>query len=251
VDVKDAGRSLRTLLFAPESFFEEHAPEQTIGTAIIVVLAVTLITTIGFALIGWLFAANIDATVTVTTMEPWSNSTCASFRSINQNTNMSTIPEPCTIDKPRTKQVDIGDKVWDAFVGRLPVFFVASVIGWILIAAGLHIVSALTGGEGAFTATLSVAGWAMVLQVLQTVFGVASIYLMIESTDFATNPELLQQQMEQLRHSSGGILGTLVVTIWQGYIWTHGLRYARNLQYSSAALTAGVIALIALLFSLV
>lgn len=244
---KPLRRQLMALLFDPATFFDRRSPRRSLGSASGVVLAIALLTTTGVAAVGWQFATSIDATVTETVMEPWPAETCESFQEMNHT------PEPCTIDEPRTREVDVGAEIWQMLVGKLPLVFFGTLLGWVLIAAGLHVVSVMFDGEGSFGATLSVAGWAMVPQVVQLAVGLASASLLIHGTTFSSDPAALADQLERLASGSAGLaaaVATVVVTVWQAYIWAYGLRRARNLRLGDAAVTAGVVGTLWLLFAL-
>ncbi|WP_188975543.1 YIP1 family protein [Halocalculus aciditolerans] len=239
--------ALFDLLVRPDAFFERDGA-WSLGRAFGVVLAVSAVTTAAVAAMGWLFTSNIDATVTVTTMEPWSDATCESFAEMNST------PEPCTIDEPQTKQVSVGAKVWSAFVGRLPFVFVASLLGWVLVAAALHAATWLLGGEGSFAGTLTVAGWAVVPTIVQAAFALVGFTLLVRGTAFSNDPEVLVQQLRTLSSSTGNAwaaVGGLVAGVWQAYIWTHGLAHARSLRVSDAAVAAGIVAVVTIALSLV
>jgi hypothetical protein len=246
--LRDALHALRTLLFDPRSFFETHPPERSLGSAALVVVAVAAVTTVAFVAIGEYMAAQIDATVTVTTMEPWPESTCQSFADMN-----TSLPEPCTIDEPRTKQVSVGAKLRDAIYGRIPVIFFGTLLGWVLVAVALHAVGAFTGSRGSFTATLAVTGWATPAQLVQTVLGAAGLVFLLSGVDFASDPELLAEQLRRLTNTTGtaiGVLGALVGTAWQAFIWTHGLQEGHDAQPGSAAVASGIVAVLLFVLSL-
>lgn len=246
--LRDALHALRTLLFDPASFFETHPPERSLAGAALVVVAVAVVTSVVVAGIGEYMAAQIDATVTRTTMEPWSESMCQSFADMD-----GPLPEQCTIDEPQTKQVSVGAELRDAIYGRVPVIFFGTLLGWVVVAVALHAVGAFTGSRGSFTATLSVTGWAMPAQLVQTAFGVAGLAVLFSGVDFASDPELLADQLRRLTNTTGtaiGALGALVGTAWQAYVWTHGLHEGHDGTFGSAAAASGVVAVLLFVASL-
>jgi len=238
--LRDALHALRSLLFDPGSFFETHPPARSLGGAAVVAVAVAAVTAVVFVGIGEYMASHIDATVTVTTLEPWPDSACESFDTMN-----GSLPEACTIDEPQTKQVSVGAKLRDAVYGRVPLLFFGTLLGWVLVAVALHAVGAFTGSRGSFTATLSVTGWAMPAQLVQTVVGAVGLVLLLSGVDFASDPELLADQLRRLTDTTGtaiGTLGALAGTAWQAYIWTHGLREGHDADFGSAAIASGLVA---------
>lgn len=242
---RSALRSLRLLLFDPGEFFDDVPPARSAASAAAVVLATSTVLTAGVGAIGWLITSRIDVTVTETVMEPWPDWRCEGFDEVT--------PEPCTIDEPVTRQVDVGQAVWEEFVGYLPVVFVAALVGWVVVAAGLHVVSAVYDAEGGFGSTLAVAGWATVPQVFTTAVVVGVTWFRLRSVEFASDPDVFADQMARMVSPSTGevgILVTLVVTVWQAYIWAHGLTRARDLAFGEAATVAGVVGVVSFLLSL-
>ena len=243
-------RSLYTLLIAPRQFFENHPPSDSLGGALVVVLVVSLLTTLGVAAIGWTFAANIDATYTETVTEPWSESACENF----ERMNMSTTPEPCAIDQPKTRQVDVGAKLWDGFLGQLPLVFALGVVGWLLIGVALHVASAMAGGSGSLSGTLAVAGWGMLPSVVQVLVGTTAAVLTIQGMTFASDPAAVADQLRRMSDTTFGIWGTVgsvAATAWQVYIWALGLERARNLGREGALFAAGGVGVVTVMLSFV
>lgn len=246
--LRTALHDLRTLLFRPRSFFQSHPPEDSLGSAALVVVAVAALTAVAFVAIGTYMASQIDATVTVTTMEPWPESTCQSFAEMD-----GPLPERCTIDEPQTEQLSIGAELRDAVVQRVPVVFFGTLVGWLLVAVALHAVSAFTGNSGSFAATLSVTGWATPAQLVQTVLGGVGLVLLLSGVDFASDPEVLADQLQRLSDTTGtriGAAGALLAAGWQAYIWTHGLRESHDTSYGGAAAASAVVAVLLFLVSL-
>ena len=238
---------LRALLFDPATFFENYPPRKTVGMATAVVLGVAALIMAGTAVIGRLFAARIDATYTETVMEPWSDAQCSSFE------EMGAAPEQCQIDEPVTREVDVGAELWSEILRLLPLVFLSLVVVWLLIALALHVLSALFDARGGFGATLSAVGWGMVLELVSTAIGLGVIAATLYGTEFASDPELLLDQLEALTGGGPSVvstLGTVLVALWQAYIWTYGLSRARSLAVGEAAIATAPVALVVLLLSL-
>lgn len=246
--LRDALSALRKLLFDPRSFFRAHPPAESLGGAAATVVAVAALSAVAFAAVGAYLASQVDATVTVTTVEPWSASVCESYEEMN-----ASVPEPCTIDGPRTEQVSVGARLRDAFVGRLPTVFFGTLLGWVLVAVALHAVTAFTGRSGSFAATLAVTGWATPAQLVQTVLGAAGLALAFSGVDFASDPEVLADQLRRLADTTVGalgVLGAVVGVAWQAYIWAHGLHESHDTSLGGAVAASAVVALVLLAFSL-
>lgn len=247
--------ALRELLFDPGTFFEERPLGLSLGHAAIVVCLVALVVTAAVGVVGWLFTQRVDATRTVTVAEPMPEELCEQFAEMdNESTNTSLgTPEGCALEEPRTRQVDVGDRIWEAFVGRLPLVFVGFVLGWLLVAGGLHLLANLGDPDGSFGRTLAIVGWAQVPGLLQTVVALGSFYLALQGTTIASDPGVAVEQLRGLTTTGVGLVGTVgavVATLWQAYIWRHGLEHARRVDATTARAAAGILAAVVILFSL-
>lgn len=248
-------RALRELLFRPETFFRERRVALSLGAAAVVVTVVALALTVGVGTVGWLLTQQVDATRTVTVAEPMPESACESFAEMNASSNASFgTPVECAIDEPRTKQVDVGAEIWDAFVGMLPLVFVGGFVGWLLLGVGLHVASAVADGEGSFGRTLAVAGWGMLPSLLQLVVGLTAAAIVIPGMEFSGDPETLSRQLQGLAGPGPGFgpaatVAGVVATVWQAYVWRGGLIEARDLDRSVATWVAGAVGFVLLLFT--
>lgn len=238
-------RGLVQALRRPHRYFEENPPSESIGQAAAIVVLVAILSSAAFLVLGWLLSHQIDATTTVTTMEPWSDSRCASFRELNNSTNVSSMPEPCTIDEPRTKEVHLGEKAYSVFAERIPLVFFGVLLGWPLTAVGLHVLSALSASEGAFANTLTVAGVGMAPSVLQTFAVTGTMAWRVHSMSFGSDPETVTARLAEIAGTTDHpvvIVAILGVAGWQLWIWAAGLERARNIDAGGAKMAAGVVA---------
>lgn len=245
---RSALRSLRTVLFDPATFFETHPPEDSFSGALVAVSLVAVLSTLAVALVGTFVASQVDATVTVTTLEPWPDSVCESYAEMD-----GPLPEPCTVDEPQTEQVSVGSKLESAIFGQLPVVFLGTYVGWFVVGVVLHAVTAFTSGSGSFGDTLAVTGWATPAQLVSTLFGVAGIALAVHGVDFASDPDLLADQLRRVASTSRGALGAfgaLLGTAWQAYIWAHGLHESHDSSFGGAVAAAGVTGVVLFVLSL-
>jgi hypothetical protein len=252
--MRNALTALREVLVDPETFFAERRIGLSPGHAVMVVLVVSLALTAGVGAIGWLVTEQVDATRTVTVVEPVPNATCESFKEMNESSDGPAVTPPgCGIDEPKTRQVDLGDELWEAIAGQLPLVFVAGIVGWLLVGGILHGVSALASGEGSFLKTLSVAGWGFLPTVFQVAVGVTLAFAVIPEMSFTGSPEAVAEQLRQLATGQfrlGVALLGLVGTAWQAYIWRGGLCHARNLDRRAATGVAAIVAFVLFLFTL-
>jgi hypothetical protein len=156
-------------------------------------------------------------------------------------------------DQPKQKTVAVDDLLWGAFAERLPLVFVGAFLAWPMYAVGLHVLSALAGGKESFLDTLAVAAWGMLPTMAQALVGLGVLYVALGSIDLAaSDPERLASQVQSLRERAQGnnALISLVVACWQGYVWTFGLKHARNLSTGGAAFAGGGVAMVVFLVGL-
>lgn len=234
---------LRTLLLSPREFFA--ARPYDLGPAVVLVLVVALVTTAAFTAVGWLLAESVDGTNAADT--GWTAGDCERFADMDVST-----PTACASDDPSTRWVDAGGKVWSVWTGLVSVVFAGSVVGWLLIAAGLHVASAAIGGRGSFGRTATVAAWGMIPGLPQTLVAFGALGLAISGVDFASDPETLERQVQRLADTGSRpvvLAAMLAGTAWQGYVWAGGLVDARELDWPEALFAAAVVALAVLLFS--
>lgn len=217
------------------------------------VALVALVSTAAFGFTGWLFATNIDATYTETVDKPFDDRDCEQFADMANETKLSHTPESCASGASGTRTVDVGDRIVDSFLDKLPLVFLGTFLGWLLTAVGLHLTSKLAGsGSGGFGATLAVVGWSTLPAVVQTLFGVAGLWLALQGVEFASDPEVVRVQVQRLVDGGPGLpklVGTILAVGWQGYIWTGGLREAHDLARGEALFASGAVAVVLLFAS--
>lgn len=236
-------------LLRPDEFFGERAPGLSLGRAAVIVLVVALVTTVAVGAFGWTLSQRLTATTEIPNEQRPPDWVCDDEADTEAE---EMVQEDC--DQPKQKTVVVGDLLWDAFSERLPLVFVGVWFGWLLYAVGLHFASALVGGQGSFIDTLAVAAWGMIPNALQAVVGLALLSVALGSIDLAaSDPELLADQMRSLSERAQGdtALLSLAAACWQGYVWTYGMKHARDLSRGSAAFAGVGVAFVALLFSLV
>lgn len=243
VNLRGVAYGLFLLLFDPGEFFDRHRPGESLRAGAAVGLLTATLVTLGTAAVGWLFVSGIDVTITETVVEPLPEATCDNYGEGDR-------PRGCGIDEPVTEDVDVGSLVWRQFLGLLPFVFVTAVLAWVLVAVGLHVVSIAFDAEGGFGGTLAVAGFGALPGVAEAAAAVVREYVTVRRVLLTSNPGAYLRQLEDL--SLGGSEGIVLavgvtVTLWQAYVWTHGLTYARDLAFRDAAITAGVLAAISIL----
>ncbi|WP_224269988.1 Yip1 family protein [Haloprofundus salinisoli] len=201
----------RTPLLHPGEYFRERAPGLSFGRALVIALLVALLTTAAVGFVGWQFSEALDTTVTAE----------------NDNRPPDWVCEQhgddwpgC--DQPETRELNLGDELWDRFAGLLPVVFLSSLLGWAVVGAVLHLLSR-GGDRGTFGDTLAVAAWGGVPMLVESAVGVVAAMRVIRETSFSQNPETLLGQLQGLSRFSTGLSRSRSVSSSPGGSCSSGL----------------------------
>lgn len=132
--------------------------------------------------------------------------------------------------------------------------FVFAFVVWALYAAAFHGISALAfDPEGSFTDTLAVTGWGFAPGVVGgLVSAVISVYA-YQGVDFPSDPAQIQTYAAQLQNRPiflAAFFVGVVFLLWQAFLWTFGVRHARDLTLREAAITVAVPVAVAILIRL-
>jgi hypothetical protein len=239
---------LSDALLRPGRFFEERAPRPSLASAFAVVFLVALVSTAIFGFVGWSMSQRMTGTTQIDNPNRPDETFCSGEFFADGAGNLS---EAC--DRPEQKTVVIGDLIWKGFQKKIPFVFLGVLAAWPLTAIGLHIASAVAGGEGSFSNTLSVAGWGMLPSLVQMLVGIGLFSLALRGADLSgSNPQVVLDQLQSLVATArgGSLLVSALGTAWQWVVWTYGLKHARRLSTEAAAAAAGAIALLSFLASL-
>ncbi|MFH5797444.1 Yip1 family protein [Haladaptatus sp. CMAA 1911] len=239
---------LSDALLRPNRFFEERSPRPRLASAFAVVLVVALASTALFGFVGWTMTQRMTGTTQIDNPNRPSDTFCNDDFFTDGAGNLS---EEC--DRPKQKTVVIGDLVWKEFQEKIPLVFLGVLVAWPFTAIGLHVASAVAGGEGSFSNTLSVAGWGMLPSLVQMLVGIGLFYLALRGADLSgSDPQVLLDQLQSLVATArgGSAFVALLGTAWQWVVWTSGLKHARRLSTGAAAVSAGAIALLSFLAAL-
>ncbi|WP_338727561.1 Yip1 family protein [Haladaptatus sp. DJG-WS-42] len=209
---------LQTLLFDPDAFFADNPWADDFVAAAGAVAAVAVVTVLNLLLIGVILTQKIDGTVT-------------------QN----------------GRQVSMDSIFWDVLFGQLFTVFFAVFLGWVLLTVLLHIGIKLANGEGTFRDSLRITGWAMVPTIFTAFLGTLSVYLTLRGQPVTSSTSQLTALVARMEGGTGvlGIFVALIGTVWQGYIWTFGIKHFHSLKLDTAMGVAGIVALIFFLFSVI
>ena len=242
----------RTPLLHPGRYFAERAPRLDLRTTVAVLLAVSVLTTAGIGAIGWLFAEELDVTVAVDNPNRPPDWVCD-----RQETDASsTATDAVTMsgcDQSATTRVAVGSLLWEKFSGLLPLVFLATLFGPVLVAGVAQFVTGRMGGEGPFADTLAVSVWAAVPGLVQAAVAIGQFWWTLQRTSFSGDASQVAATLERLSATSPSgafLLVTLAVTCWQAYVWHRGLLHARRMDPGEAAPLVLVVAVLDFLLQL-
>lgn len=228
----------------PDSYFERHTPGLRLGRAFAVALVVALVATATIGVFGYTLAERAgDRTVMVDNENRPSEWVC------EQHGDDPDSPLADGCDQPAEREVQASSLVWEAFTAQLPVVFFASLAGWFLGGVGMHLLTALVGGEGSFGDSLAVAGWAQAATLPQFVVLGVVFFTFASGFDFGAGEAALRSQVATFRSDLQNpivLLGAALTTVWQGYVYYHGMRHARNVGSDAALGIAAVVGLLSL-----
>jgi hypothetical protein len=116
------------------------------------------------------------------------------------------------------------------------------VVNWLVVGLVLHVLAKLRHAGGTVGDTLYVVGWSAPVALLQPLAIVAGLLVGLAG---AGSPEVFLRQATGIRTAiSGlGLVATLVVLVWQAYIWVPGLLETHEMDHG-AILPAAVTVLL-------
>lgn len=229
-------------LLDPDEYFDRNTPGLSLARAGTVALLITVLVTASFGAFGYALAERADAagaTVTVDNEHRPPDWVCKDQEAHDSPT------EGC--DEPKTREVPASTLIWDAVTDQLPVVFFGALVSWLLNGAAVHLLTAVTDGEGSFADSLAVAGWAEAGKLPMVIATTAVLLSLVGTFDFTAGEAALEQQVTTFKSGLNHpaiYLGTVLATGWQGYIYYHGMRHARDISRDAALVITGVGALV-------
>lgn len=125
---------------------------------------------------------------------------------------------------------------------------------WILFAGLFQGISLVFDGDGDFSATLAHVGWGFIPSLFGSMAGVAVSYYRFNVRGMDVPAEMDPQAMQEFMQSMQtdplvALTATLgiVFTLWSAFLWTFGLKHARNLSVKQAAITVALPVVIGML----
>ncbi|WP_276258489.1 YIP1 family protein [Haloglomus litoreum] len=228
----------RTPLRHPDRYFSERTAST--GRGIAVSLLTMLVLLVGVYTLGWVFAANIDGTVTVDNPAYPGDAFC------DGDSPGEFTPHGC--DEPKRVERNIDHFIWQAVGNVAGQLAIGLPLVLLLVAGALHAGTWLANGEGPFGRTLAVAAWGLV----PTLVGMAATLLALWLTfdpitvgdgyDPATLRDQAIAQLDTMR-LVGQASGVLTMA-WGGAIWGFGLSHERHVSGAAAAAVAVAVAVL-------
>ncbi|WP_423792504.1 YIP1 family protein [Methanocaldococcus indicus] len=126
--------------------------------------------------------------------------------------------------------------------------FIGGLISWIIIAGIMHLISIAFKGKGKFKKTLSFVGYGFLPNIIGALITIPIAYYYLShihvqplSIEQLQNPIIVQKVVKSIIPKSLVYFNLFVgigVTLWNLYIWTFAIKYARNLDIKKAFITA-------------
>ncbi len=126
--------------------------------------------------------------------------------------------------------------------------FIGGFIAWLIISGIMHLISIAFKGEGSFKKTLSFVGYGFIPNIIGVLITIPIAYYYLSQIHIQPltitqlqNPIIVKMVMKQIFPKTLIYTNALIgfaVTIWNLYIWTYAIKYARNLELKKAFITA-------------
>jgi len=126
--------------------------------------------------------------------------------------------------------------------------FIGGIVSWLIIAGVMYLISIIFKGEGSFKKTLSFTGYGFLPNIIGAIITIPIAYYYLSQIHIPQltisqlqNPVIIKMIMKQIFPKTliytNAVIG-FAVTIWNLYIWTYAINYARNLDLKKAFITA-------------
>lgn len=226
-----------TPLVKPGRYYREH--ESSLVESFTAVSLSALVVTLSLLLIGVIAAGEIHVNLAVESPLHPSDAICSQMGPIGDAITDLNGPS-CTIPETTSRFVT----GWKQVSAWAPLTFVGVLLAWFAVALGLHTFTELSNEGLDFTDTLSVAGWGLVPLAIEAL--VTLLLVMLAFAHFPTSIPMhgTFRTFQMLTVGFAGTIRFLVslsVAVWQGYIWTYGLRHVHGLSRPRSLLAAGTV----------
>ncbi|MEF8780196.1 MAG: Yip1 family protein [Haloferacaceae archaeon] len=226
----------RQFVLSPGEFFREHrfASSAAVGFVVVLVLAVAL--AVSVVHLGGLLAGSTDATVTMENPERPPGWVCES----HGDDPDSALAEGC--DEPERIERSAGALLREAANEYVAPVFLFALAVWPVAGTTLFLAARLAGGDGGFLATLGVAAWGAIPELLRLLAGLAGLQYALGGTTFDGPVESFPDQLATALAPVEGplLLVSLTVLIWQWILLTAGIREIHGVETPAAAAAVGI-----------
>jgi len=122
--------------------------------------------------------------------------------------------------------------------------FVTAFVVWALYAGIFYAISAVFDGEGSFGELMKFVGWGYLPAIVSSAFSTVASAIVLQNTEVPTNDPQAAFEASQAIQSSPLIVAStvvgIVVTLYQGFIWSYAVQVARDLDRRQALITVGI-----------
>lgn len=229
-------RPLRQFVLSPGAFFREHRFASSAGVGFVVVLAIAIALAVSVVHLGGLLAGSTDATVTMENPERPPEWVCDS----HGDDPDSALADGC--DEPETIERSAGALLREAANEYVAPVFLFALAVWPVAGATFFVAARLAGGDGGFLATLGVAAWGAIPELLRLLAGLAGLQYVLAGTTFAGPVESFPDQLATALAPLEGplLVVSLAVLLWQWLLLTAGIREIHDVDTPAAAAAVGI-----------
>ncbi|MFB6134275.1 MAG: Yip1 family protein [Halanaeroarchaeum sp.] len=151
------------------------------------------------------------------------------------------------------------------------VSFLAILVGWVLVALVFYAATAFSDAERSFGETLAIAGWGYAPLILGGIVSAVLVYVALGNVTppelhsvpqgnqsamqdaMQANAEAIDEFFSTLRDQTAYLVSAVLgigFTLWQGWIWSAGLRRVVGLDRRRSFVVAGIPVAIAILWTI-
>ncbi|MUV60970.1 YIP1 family protein [Halobacterium sp. CBA1126] len=147
---------------------------------------------------------------------------------------------------------DASSAAWGVLVGQLAGTVVAMLIGWVLAAGVIHLLTrALVSHDGTFGDTMVVAGWATAPTVLTTLVAFAFLAVALDGASLSSPQAFAESFQANFAATDGArALLSFAVACWQTYFYGNALAVEFDDDSGATWLVGGVVAFVGWVISI-
>ncbi|MFB6195755.1 MAG: YIP1 family protein [Haloplanus sp.] len=108
------------------------------------------------------------------------------------------------------------------------------VLNWLIVGAVLHIALSLRGDAGPYADTLAVVGWSSPAALLSPLVGGVGFLLAVHGNTLAMSYDAKLAAVAPAA-TLASVVGGLLTLLWQGHVWSAGLRHVHGVDRRAAA----------------